>query len=289
MSSLTALPRRRPLLLRRFAGATPVATVAMAILLLIIVAAVLAPLVAPHDPDAVDLLDSYAPPSSAHVLGTDASGRDILSRLIYGARVSLSGPALVVLLTVPVGALLALASAWFGGFVDAAISRFVEVLFAFPGLILAVISVALFGAGFWAPVIALSISYVPLIARILRSVAISERKLPYVAALQIQGVSGLRIAVRHILPNLMPMITVQAGIGFAYAMLDLAAISYLGLGLQPPTADWGVMVADGQSSVVEGFPQESLFAALIVLVTVVSLNLVSGWLAERYDISQGQP
>lgn len=284
MSAELALSPRRPLMLRRFAGVSPVVVVAAVVLALIVLAALLAPVLAPYDPDAVDLMSPYAGSSPEHWLGTDASGRDILSRLLYGARISLAGPAVVIVCSVTLGVLLALVAAWCGGKVDSAISRLIEVLFAFPGLILGVVAVAVFGAGFWAPVIALSIAYVPMIARILRSVALRERNLPYVAALQIQGVPAPRIALRHLLPNLMPMITVQAGIGFAYAMLDLAAISYLGLGLQPPTADWGVMVAEGQSSIIEGYPQESLYAATAVLVMVVCLNLVSGWVAERYDV-----
>lgn len=284
MSADVVLSPRRPVLFRRLAGISPVVLVAGVVLGLIVALAVLAPIVAPYDPNAVDLMAPYEGSSAAHWLGTDASGRDILSRLLYGARISLAGPALVIVFSMVFGVLLAVVAAWCGGLVDAVISRTIEVLFAFPGLILAVVAVAVFGAGLWAPVVALSIAYVPMVARVVRSVALRERNLPYVAALQIQGVSAPRIALRHLVPNLMPMITVQAGIGFAYAMLDLAAISYLGLGLQPPTADWGVMVAEGQSSIIEGYPQESLYAALAVLVTVVSLNLVSGWVAERYDV-----
>lgn len=285
MSADTVLSSRRPILFRRLAGVNPVVVVAGVLLVLIILAALFAPVLAPYDPNAVDLMDPYAGSSPEHLLGTDASGRDILSRLLYGARISLAGPTVVIAFSMTVGVALALVAAWCGGMVDAVISRTIEVLFAFPGLILAVVAVAVFGAGFWAPVVALSLAYVPLVARVLRSVALKERNLPYVAALQIQGVPAPRIALRHLLPNLMPMITVQAGIGFAYAMLDLAAVSYLGLGLQPPTSDWGVMVAEGQSSIIEGYPQQSLYAAMAVLVTVVSLNLVSGWFAERYDVT----
>ena len=276
---------RRPLLFRRLAGVSPVVLVAAVFLALLVLTAALAPLVAPYDPDQLDLANSYAGPSGEHLLGTDANGRDILSRLLHGARISLVGPALVIAFSMTIGVALALAAAWHGGVVDAVISRAVEVLFAFPGLILAIVAVAIFGAGFWAPVVALSVAYVPMVARVLRSVALRERHLPYVAALHVQGASVPRIMLRHVLPNLMPLILVQAGIGYAYAMLDLAAISYLGLGMQPPSADWGVMVAAGQPSIIEGFPQQSLYAAVTVLVTVVSLNLVSGWLAEQYDVT----
>lgn len=282
---LAVLGRSRPLMFGRLARVSPVVLVAATFLVLMVAAAVLAPVIAPYDPDQIDLASSYAGSSAQHLLGTDASGRDIASRLLFGARISLAGPSLVIVFSMTVGVALALVAAWCGGWADAVISRIIEVLFAFPGLVLAVVAVAVFGAGFWAPVVALSVGYVPMVARVMRSVAVRERNLPYVAALHIQGVSVPRILLRHVLPNLMPLILVQAGIGFAYAMLDLAAISYLGLGLQPPTADWGVMVAAGQGSILEGFPQQSLYAALTVLVTVVSLNLVSGWLAERHDVT----
>ncbi len=284
MNAPLVLSRSRPLLMGRLARISPLVLVAAIFLVLLAAAAVSAPLIAPYDPDQIDLVNSYAGSSADHLLGTDASGRDILSRLLHGARISLLGPTLVIALSMTFGVALALAAAWYGGLVDSIISRAIEVLFAFPGLILAIVAVAVFGAGFWAPVVALSVAYVPMVARVLRSVALRERNLPYVAALHIQGVPVPRILVRHVLPNLMPLILVQGGIGFAYAMLDLAAISYLGLGLQPPTADWGVMVAAGQGSIIEGFPQQSLYASLTVLVTVVSLNLVSGWLAERHDV-----
>jgi peptide/nickel transport system permease protein len=285
MTTTTVLTRQRPILFRRFAGMSPVVAVAAVVLCLIVLAAIFAPLLAPHDPSAIDLRSSFSGPSPSHPLGTDGTGRDILSRLLYGARISLAGPACVMFLAMIAAASLSLVAAWNGGVVDSGIARFLEVLFSFPGLILAVVAAAIFGAGFWAPVFALSLAYIPIMGRVLRSVALRERNLPYVAALQIQGVPSTRIAVRHMLPNLMPMMIVQIGVGYAYAMLDLSAISYLGLGLQPPTADWGVMVSEGQASIVEGYPQESLYAALAILVTVVCLNLVIGWIAERFDVT----
>lgn len=246
--------------------------------------AVLGSLIAPQDPTKVDTLAVFARPSGQHWLGTDDLGRDIASRLLAGARLSLAGPLCVVLISISVATLLALIAAWNGRRVDSAVSRFLELLFCFPGLILAVVAAAIFGAGLLAPVLALALAYVPVLARVIRAAALRETSLPYVAALKVQGESGWSICLRHLLPNLMPLIVVQATIGFGYALIDLAAISYLGLGSQPPTPDWGVMVADGQSAILQGNPQQALYAALIVVVVVVAVNLVGEKLADRFNV-----
>ncbi|MEV4031629.1 ABC transporter permease [Streptomyces umbrinus] len=274
----------RGALSRRMAALGPLATMAAVVCTLLVLAAVVGPFVSPHDATALDPLAILAPPSPEHWLGTDNLGRDIFSRLIIGARPSLAGPALVILLSAVASTLLAILSAWHGGWVDAVIARVVEVTFAFPGLILAVVAAALFGSGFIAPVIALSIAYVPLLTRVLRTAALKERNLPYIEALRIQGASSWTICLRHLLPNLLPLIVVQSAVGFGYAMLDLAAISYLGLGIQPPAPDWGVMVANGQPSIVGGNPQQSLYAAAVVVAAVICFNLVGERLARHFDI-----
>lgn len=283
-AQLMMRPGGRDTVMRRMAALGPLTAAAVVVCSLLALVAIIGPFIAPQDATALDPLSVLAPSSSAHWLGTDDTGRDILSRLIVGARPSLAGPALVIGLSAVVGTLLAILGAWHGGWVDAAVARFIEVTFAFPGLILAVVVAAVFGAGFLAPVIALSIAYVPVLARVLRAAALKERSLPYVDALRVQGASGWAICVRHLLPNLLPLIVVQSAVGFGYAMLDLAAISYLGLGIQPPAPDWGVMVATGQPSIIGGNPEQSLYAAAVVVVAVVSFNLVGEWLARRFDI-----
>ncbi len=145
------------------------------------------------------------------------------------------------------GSLLAIVGAWRGGWVDGLVARLLDVLFSFPGLLLAILAAAVFGTGLTAPVIALCISYVPYVARIVRSAAVRERALPYVSALELQGLSGLAICARHLVPNVATTIGAQAAITFGYAMVDLAAINFLGLGLESTSSDWGVMVAAGQS------------------------------------------
>ncbi|MFC5676111.1 ABC transporter permease [Aeromicrobium endophyticum] len=283
MSAAQLAARGRPDVIRRAASIGPLYVFCGVVCLALIVVAVVGPWIAPHDPTRTDVIEVFAGSSPTHLLGTDDTGRDILSRLIVGTRVSLAGPALVVLLSTVLGVAVAVTAAWLGGWVDAALSRVVDILFAFPGLILAVVAVALFGTGFVSPVVALSIAYVPVVARVLRSAAIKERNLPYIAALRVQGASGWSICFKHLVPNLMPLVVAQAAVSFGYAMLDLAAISYLGLGIQPPSPDWGVMVAEGQPSIINGYPQQSLYAGLLVVVAVVAFNLVGERVAQRFE------
>jgi peptide/nickel transport system permease protein len=270
---------------RRIAGRLPrsgaVEYACLGFLGLLVAIALLAPLIAPQDPNALDPLAFNAPPSSTHLLGTDASGRDLLSRLIYGARLSLLGPALVVLLAMLAGTALAIVAAWRGGWVDTAVSRGFDIVFAFPGLLLAVTAVAMFGPGLIAPVIALTISYTPWIGRIVRAAAVGQRHLPYIAAASVQGFSGPAICRRHLLPNVLPIVVVQATLAYGYALVDLAAISFLGLGIQPPTAEWGLMVSTGESSIIEGHPAESLFAGAAIVLTVITFNLLGERLSQR--------
>ncbi|MFG2650401.1 ABC transporter permease [Streptomyces sp. NPDC048436] len=248
---------------------------------LFVLLAVFGPLLAPHDPNAVDPLSVNTGPSAAHLLGTDDTGRDILSRLISAARASLAAPAVVIVVSTTLGTALALSAAWFGGWLDRLISGALDVVFGFPGLIMAVLAAAVFGTGLTAPIVALSIAYLPLITRIVRSSAVKERNLPYVSALQLLGAPTARIWLRHLLPNLLPLVLVQATIGFGYALLDVAAISFLGLGSQPPDPEWGLMVANGAPSILAGNPQQALYAGLVILTVVVAFNLLGAGLSRR--------
>jgi peptide/nickel transport system permease protein len=157
------------------------------------------------------------------------------------------------------------------------VARALDVLFAFPGLLLAILAVAMFGTGLVAPAVALVIVYVPYVARVVRSAALRERQLSYVRALTVQGVGAWQICLRHMLPNLLPVVVAQATVAFSFAFVDLAAINFIGLGIQPPQADWGSMVGTGQGSLINGHPQETRFASGCIVLVVVSVNL----LAER--------
>ncbi|MFE6162745.1 ABC transporter permease [Streptomyces sp. NPDC056486] len=266
---------------RALARGQAVPILAGAVVALVVLAAVFAPLLAPYDPNAVDPLAVSQGSSAAHWLGTDDTGRDILSRLLYGARPSLLAPALITLTAGVVGTALAVSAAWLGGWYDRVVSGFLDLVFGFPGLVLAVVGAAVFGAGLDIAVATLSLAYLPYIARILRGAALRERSLPYISALGMLGLSGRRICLRHLLPNLLPLILVQATTSFGYTMLDVAAFSFIGLGTQPPTAEWGLMVANGAPGIIGGQPGQSLYAGLVIVVFVIACNLLGGALSRR--------
>jgi peptide/nickel transport system permease protein len=259
--------RRR---IRRVATSDFVFWLCIAILVIVVGAAIFAPLIAPYPPNQLNLNAVLQSPSTQHWFGTDDLGRDIFSRCIYGGRLPLLGSALIVLIATATGTVLAMSTVWLGGWFDAVVGRGLDILFAFPGLLLAILAVAVFGAGFVAPVLALAIAYTPYMSRLIRSATIREHSQPYIAACSVQGFSGPSICLRHLLPNIFPFIVVQATVSFGYALIDLASLSYLGLGVQPPTADWGLMVSQGQLAILAHHPEQSLFAGLMIVLTVVA-------------------
>ena len=265
----------------RFAGRRFVTGTCLVIVGLAVLVAILGPALAPQDPDASQLRNAFVGPSAGHLLGFDGQGRDLLSRLLTGARTAMAGPFLVVVVSVAAGSVLAVAAAWRGGWVDSVISTVLDILFAFPAILLAILAAAVFGKGLTAPTLALAVAYTPYVARVLRGAALRERAREYIAACEVQGLPALAICARHLVPNLAPLITAQATLTFGYAMVDFAAISYIGLGVQPPTADWGVMVSTGQAGVLQGYPAESLAAGLCIVVVVVAVNLLGERLAAR--------
>jgi len=236
---------------------------------------------APYSPYLGQLSYSYVGPIAAHPLGFDGQGRDLLSRLLVGARTSMLGPLAVVVICILAGTVLAVSAAWRGGTYDAVVSSGLDVLFAFPGILLAILAATVFGAGLVAASLALAVAYTPYVARVLRGAALRERNQQYVDALEVQGASAVSICLRHLIPNMLPLIVAQATILFGYAMVDLAAISFLGLGVQPPNPDWGVMISENQSGVVQGYPLAALFAGICIVVVVVAFNILGERLYEQ--------
>lgn len=167
------------------------------------------------------------------------------------------------------------------GAVDTTVSAGLDILFAFPGVLLAALTAAVFGAGLWAAVLAMAVAYTPFVARLLRSAMLKERSQPYITALEVQGLGATAICVRHLLPNVFPFMVAQASILFGYAVLDLAVISYLGIGVQPPNPDWGVMISENQSGILLGYPMPALVAGVCIVVVVVAMNLLGERLLER--------
>ncbi|MEV6474200.1 ABC transporter permease [Streptomyces sp. NPDC051657] len=280
---MTAVLTRRPGLSRirsRSAG-SPLHALCLAFVVLIVLAALLAPWLAPYDPNAVDLTHALAGTTADHPLGADAAGRDTLSRLLVGARASLLGPLGVVAFSTLLGVAVGTAAAWRGGWLDSVLSRSTELVFAFPGMLLAILVISVHGEGLLAPVVALAVAYLPYVSRLTRSLVLAERTRPYVSAYQVQGHSPLAICVRHILPNIAPVVLAQATVNFGYALMDLAGLSFLGLGVPPLTPDWGRMVFDGQTAIQHGYPLSAVLPCLLIVLTVVAFNVVGERWADR--------
>lgn len=273
--------RRDPLARLRRLGGSRLQRTCRLLLALFVLVALLGPWIAPQDPTFGHLGDTLLGPSAAHWLGTDQGGHDTFSALLVAARTSLAGPLAVVLFSTLLGIAVGLFTAWRGGWIDTAAGRVLDVLFAFPALLLAILAVALFGKGMTAPVLAMAIAYMPYTARLVRGLALREKSRPYIAAYQVQGHSALYVTVRRLLPNIAPTLLAQSTVNFGYALLDLAALSFLGLGVQPPTPDWGAMINQGQTAVLQGQPLSAIAPAVVVVLVVVAFNVVGEDLGDR--------
>jgi peptide/nickel transport system permease protein len=255
--------------------------VAGGFLVLVVLAAVLAPLVAPYAPDAIDLSASLVGTSGDHLLGTDSSGQDLLSRVLYGARTSLIAPVLLLGLAALLGVTLGTLAAWRGGWVDTLVSRITDVMYAFPGLLFTVLIIAVFGAGMTTSVLALGLAYTPTVAKYTRSVALAECRKPYIDSYRVQGMGGARTCALHLVPNLGRSIVGYLVVLFGEALMSLATLSYLGFGAQPPSSDWGLMVQEGQAAVVQGALLPALVPGVAIALVVVSFNVVGVRAADR--------
>jgi peptide/nickel transport system permease protein len=252
----------------------------VAFLAVLVIVAALATVIAPYSPDAVSLSGSLASPSAQHLLGTDGSGRDILSRLIVGTRTSLGGPALVVGLSALVGVPLGMIGGYVRGVVDGVLARIWDVMLGFPALLLAILLVAVLGKGFWTATLAVALTYVPFVARIVRGMTLAEREKPYIAALHMQGLSPREVLLHHVIRNIGPGVTSQLTVNFGYALLDLTALSFIGLGVQPPTPDWGSMLADAQSNLLIS-ANPVIWPSIAVVATVLAVNIVGEGISAR--------
>jgi peptide/nickel transport system permease protein len=269
-TTVPAMPLRRP----------SSSHLALAVIALAVLAAALAPVLAPHGATDGNILDRSLPASATHPLGTDADGNDILSRLLYGARPSLLGPLSVVALSLFAGVPLALASAWKGGAVDRVIGRALDLVFCLPSVLIAAMLVIMFGRGLTAAIVAVAIAYVPWCARITRSAALRERAKPYIVACYVQGLSAPAIAFRHLLPNLFRLIIAQATTSFGFALVDLAALSFVGLGINPPAPDWGIMVGD-TTGIVQGAYNGPLAAGACIVLLVGAFTHLGNKISDR--------
>lgn len=273
-------PRRRFDLVRLFKG-NRAAVAGLVVVVLVAGMAVFAPLLAPYDPDRVNLRARMQPPSAQHWLGTDEVGRDILSRVIWGARPSLAVGLVSVLMASVVGVTLGLVAGYFGGRLDALLMRVIDMILAFPLLLLALIILALFGQTLFNIMLAVAIASVPQYARVTRGSVLAVREVEFVEAIGALGAGKLRVLLRHVLPNVAAPIIVLATVRVAAAIVIEAALSFLGFG-DPTAATWGNIVATGRPY-LESAPWISTLGGLVITITVLGLNLLGDGLRDAMD------
>jgi len=250
--------------------------------LLFIVVALLAPVLAPFDPYKNDLANALSPPSAAHLFGTDELGRDILSRVIHGAKLSLLEGLVSVVLAMLIGVPLGVISAYAGGKTDTILMRLVDILLAFPGVLLAVVIISILGPSLINAMIAVGVYTVPMFARLARGSTLAVKEEPYIEACRATGMGHFRILNRHIFPNISAHLFVLATLRVAIAILTAASLSFLGLGAQPPAPEWGAMLANGRNYILIA-PHLVVFPGLAIIFLVLGLNLFQDGLRLALD------
>jgi peptide/nickel transport system permease protein len=258
------------------------------IVAVLVLVALFAPWIAPYDVGATDLAMRYLPPSAAHWFGTDSTGRDIFSRVVYGARISLQVGVIVVVVSAFIGTILGAIAGYYGGWVDRVVSGYVfNVFLAFPGLLLAIAMVAFLGAGLNKLILALCIIGWVGYARLIRGQVLKVREYDFVQAARALGASDARILLLHILPNAIQPLIVQASLGMAGAVLSEAALSFLGLGVPPPAPSWGVMIEEARDlSTLQAAPHALIFPGIAIALTVLAFNFIGDGLREYLDPRQ---
>jgi peptide/nickel transport system permease protein len=257
-----------------------------AVMSIFILMAIFAPLIAPYDPLRQDLIDKFAPPSREHFLGQDELGRDILSRIIYGARISLTAGLASVAIATSVGTIIGVVSGYFGRWPDSVLMRLMDVLLAFPSILLAIVIVSVLGPSLPNAMLAIGIVFIPQIARVVRSAVISVRERDYIEAERALGAGDAQIVFSGVLPNSMAPLIVQATLTLGTAILDVAYLSFLGLGARAPTPEWGAMLTDafrsGFGVFVEG-QHAIIFPGIAIALCVLSVNFIGDGLRDALD------
>ena len=265
-------------------GLGAVAWVCLGFVVMLAVVAVIAQFIAPYDPYLQVIVDSNQGPSPAHLLGTDELGRDIWSQLISGTRTALVGPFIVAIGAGLIGTSLGLLTGVRGGLVDGITMRITEIIYAVPPLILAIVLVGLFGGGYWLAVLVLIFLSAPADVRVVRSAVLAQRELPYVVAARAVGLRGVRIATRHVLPNVTPTVSANVLLQFVGALVALSGLAFLGLGVAPGSPDWGLMVAENRSN-LDINPLAVIMPALLITLLAISVTI----LGDRvYDLLSGR-
>ncbi len=269
----------------RHLAANPASGFGLVVVAILIVMALLAPLIATQDPYAQDLAATLQPPSTAHFFGTDEVGRDVFSRIVYGARITLTIIALISIIVGPIGLAVGTAAGYFGGWFDTVLMRITDIFLSFPSLILSLAFVAALGAGLENAIVAIALTSWPPIARLARAETLTIRSADYVSAARMQGASSLRIIVKSIVPMCMPSVLVRLTLSMATVILTAAGLGFLGLGAQPPLPEWGAMIAIGRRYMLESWWLVTFPGGAILLVSL-AFNLIGDGLRDALDPKQ---
>jgi peptide/nickel transport system permease protein len=261
---------------------SPLATAGAVLIGIMVVLAIIGPSIAPYPPNKVSVKERTQAPSLSHPFGTDDRGRDVFTRVLYGARVSLKVGIIAVGISATIGTLMGALSGYFGGWLDEIIMRFTDIMFAFPGILLAIAIMAVLGPGINNAMIALGIVYTPIFARITRGSVLAIREDVFVEAARAIGAGSSRIVSRHIMPNVLAPIIVETTLSLAFAILAEAALSFLGLGTPPPAPSWGRMLSEGRDYMREA-PWMGLFPGLAIILTVMAFNFLGDGLRDALD------
>lgn len=280
MTRQTKVGNRRRVL-RRFLR-NRLAIIGIFIVAAYIFVAIFAPLISPMDPLKQNLSDKRIPPNKTHLLGTDQFGRDILSRILYGTQYALLVSSMSILLSIVFGTLFGLITGYFGGATDEAIMRVMDIFLAFPYLLLAILIVSALGPGIWNTILAIGIWGIPIFARQARGAVIAIRDREFIQAARATGAPGIRIMAIHLFPNIIPPIVVYAALYMGYAILMESALTFLGLGIQPPTPSWAEMIASGRNYVVVA-PHIATIPGLAIMLATLGFNLLGDGLRDALD------
>lgn len=288
MIATNILERRSRLIrARAFFAQHRLFVVGAAILIVVVLSAVLASWITPYAPTKMVMSERLLAPGAEHLMGTDRFGRDIFARVLHGGQTSLLVGLCVVLLALLIGGPIGLAAGYFGGKTDLILMRFSDVFLAFPPLLLPIAITAALGPGLWNAMIALAVSWFPWYARIMRASAMTVRRELYISAARNIGVGHLRILIRHVVPNSLTPVIVQASMDFGFAILAAASLSFIGLGARAPAVEWGLMAADSRTNFLDHW-WTALFPGLAIFVTVLAVNLVGDGLRDILDPKQGR-
>ncbi|PKY89480.1 ABC transporter permease [Falseniella ignava] len=258
------------------------AMVGLVIIIILIITAIFADYIAPYGYAEQNLANQYQTPNAEHWFGTDELGRDIFSRVVYGSRVSLRVGFISVSISMTIGVAIGAITGYYGGKIDNILMRFIDIVQALPDILLAIAIMAALGPGLTNLMVAVGIAAIPGYARLVRSSVLSLRDQEFVEAARANGSSDARIILKHIIPNCMAPIIVQATLGVAYAIINAAGLSFIGLGLEPPTPEWGAMLSGGRAY-IRDYPHMTLFPGLAIVLTILALNLLGDGLRDALD------